>query len=219
MPFSISRCIPTCSEVDCYTRRIAPYTLTPCCKSFTESVEVFLKEACIISEFGPAWASGQHYSFCCCSAAALCFGRRGKEAGRQEGLEHKCTGVQDWNRENRGFYSNQHSPAFVCEILRCLRLSVEQRCRGNNGTIIFWPKVANSGIFLENCCYLLKIGPHLKQLDCCTLLCSWQVVTSGHSKFRCLGNPVMYLLLRSYTSQRYPSLLLAVVWIGSLKKS
>lgn len=86
MPFSISRCTPTCSEVDCYTRRIAPYTLTPCCKSFIESVEVFLKEACIISEFGPAWASGQRYSFCCCSAAALCFGRiEGRRlAGRRD---------------------------------------------------------------------------------------------------------------------------------------
>lgn len=71
MPFSISRCTPTCSEVDCYTRRIAPYTLTPCCKSFIESVEVFLKEACIISEFGPAWASGQRHSSCCCSAAGF----------------------------------------------------------------------------------------------------------------------------------------------------
>lgn len=86
MPFSISRCTPTCSEVDCYTRRIAPYTLTPCCKSFIESVEVFLKEARIISEFGPAWASGQRYSFCCCSAAALCCGRiEGRRlAGRRD---------------------------------------------------------------------------------------------------------------------------------------
>lgn len=148
-----------------------------------------------------------------CSSALLWWDR-GKEAGRQEGLEHKCTGVQDCNRENRSFYSNQHFPAFVCEILRWPQLSVEQCYRGNNDTIIFWPNVANSRIFLENCCYFLKISPHLKQLDCCTLLCSRQLVTNGHSKFRCLGNPAMYLLPRSYISQRCPSLLLAVVWIG-----
>lgn len=41
---SISRRTPTCSDVDCYARRIAPYTLTCCCKSFIENVEVFSRE-------------------------------------------------------------------------------------------------------------------------------------------------------------------------------
>ncbi len=77
--FSISLCTPTRSDIDCYARRIAPYTLTPCCKSFIDNVEVFLREACIISEFGCSLCSclgaGPVLQFyCCCSAVALCLG-------------------------------------------------------------------------------------------------------------------------------------------------
>lgn len=49
---SISPRTPTRSDIDCYARRIAPYTVTSRCKSFIENVEVFLREACIILEFG-----------------------------------------------------------------------------------------------------------------------------------------------------------------------
>lgn len=79
--FSISLCTPTCSDTDCYARRIAPYTLTLCCKSFIENVEIFLREMCIISEFGCSLCSclgtGPMQQFHCShrSAVALCIGR------------------------------------------------------------------------------------------------------------------------------------------------
>lgn len=101
--FSISLCTPTRSDIDCYARRIAPYTLTLCCKSFIESGEVFLREACIISEFGCSWCSclgaGPVLQFHCCSAVARCFGRiQGRRlAGRRDysaNTQTKCrTGI------------------------------------------------------------------------------------------------------------------------------
>lgn len=73
---SISLCTPTLSHIACYTRRIAPYTQTLCCKSFT--TKVFLRQACIISEFGSSLCScpgtGPVLQFYCCSAVAFYFG-------------------------------------------------------------------------------------------------------------------------------------------------
>lgn len=85
---SISFCTPTRSGIACYTRRIAPCTLTLCWKSFKENIKVFLKQTCIISEFGSSLCScpgvGPVLQFYCCSAAAFYFakiqGRR--QAGR-----------------------------------------------------------------------------------------------------------------------------------------
>lgn len=98
--FSISLCTPTRSDIDCYARRIAPYTLTLCCKSFIENGEVFLRETCIISEFGCSLCSclgaGPALQFHCCSAVALRFGRiQGRRlAGRRDyraNTQTKCT--------------------------------------------------------------------------------------------------------------------------------
>lgn len=72
----ISLHTPTCSDIDCYARRIAPYTLTWCCKSFIENIEVFLGEACITSAFGCSlcsWLGAEPVPhFQCCSSVALC---------------------------------------------------------------------------------------------------------------------------------------------------
>lgn len=85
---SISLCTPTLSGIACYTRRIAPCTQTLCCKSFKENIKVFLRQACIISEFGSSLCScpgtGPVLQFYCCSAVASYFGRiQGRrQAGR-----------------------------------------------------------------------------------------------------------------------------------------
>lgn len=72
----ISLRTPTCSDVDCYAQRIAPYTLTWCCKSFIENAEVFLGEACITSTFGCtlcSWLGAEPVpQFQCCYSVALC---------------------------------------------------------------------------------------------------------------------------------------------------
>lgn len=52
---SISRRTPTCSDVDCYAERIAPYTPTCSCKSCIENVEVFS------SREGRAWSVESAY--------------------------------------------------------------------------------------------------------------------------------------------------------------
>lgn len=90
VPFSISPCKPTRSNIDCLARRIAPYTPALCCKSLIENFEVFPRKACIISEFGCSLCSclgaGPVLQFYCCSAVTLCFrkiqGRR--LAGRRD---------------------------------------------------------------------------------------------------------------------------------------
>lgn len=115
--FSISRCTPTCSYIDCYARRIAPYTLTLCCKSFIENIEVFLREACIISEFGCSLCSclgTRPVQFHCCFAVALCFGRI--QGRRLAGgiIVQIQNNMQDWKRE--GFLLNQHSPVLVLSV-------------------------------------------------------------------------------------------------------
>lgn len=82
----ISLRTPTCSDVDCYARRIAPYTLTWCCKSFIENAEVFLGEACITSTFGCglcSWLGAEPVpQFQCCSSVALCLKGYAEEAWR-----------------------------------------------------------------------------------------------------------------------------------------
>lgn len=126
--FSISRCTPTCSDIDCYARRIAPYTLTLCCKSNIESTEVFLREARIISEFGFSLCcmGTRPVQFHCCFAVAPCFGRiqERRLAGRKDYSRNTQTTCLWIGRKRTGISIKS---AFSCpcfcwrtEVLMCL---------------------------------------------------------------------------------------------------
>lgn len=114
---SISLCTPTRSDSDCYTRRIAPSTLTPCCKSFMENAEVFLRGNAYYLWFGLQFvllpghrARATVFFLCCflgcffvdcCSAGALRFLEGYKEGGRPGSRDYssktqtKCrTGIE-----------------------------------------------------------------------------------------------------------------------------
>lgn len=136
---SISPRTPTRSDIDCYARRIAPYTVTSRCKSFIENVEVFPREACIILEFGcglcsclGAGPAATVLLLFCSSSLLFLEGYGGMEAGRQEGLQRKHTHTQTKCRtgidgEQAFLFKSAFSCASFCrctELLRCLLQNV-----------------------------------------------------------------------------------------------
>lgn len=123
--FSISLCTPTRSDADCYARRIAPYTLTLCCKSFIGNVEVFLREACIISEFGSSQCSCLGAGpvvqflllFCGSSFALKGYRERGRPQGGITEQTHKQSAGLEQREQAFVFKSALTIPALVWSVL------------------------------------------------------------------------------------------------------
>lgn len=89
---SISRRTPTCSDVDCYAGRIAPYALTCSCKSCMENVEVF-----------SGGGGGITAAFLACEFAALGRApgeRRGSAVAQRDPQEEEAAQAERIMRQN-----------------------------------------------------------------------------------------------------------------------